>query len=111
MQHVLITRTDRLGDVILSLPVAAAIKAAQPQTRVTFLVAGHVEPVVGLCPWVDDCMTLSSESDPRSLVADLRKKQFDATICLYPRPALAILCSKDQPKAAGRPPQSKSRKS
>jgi ADP-heptose:LPS heptosyltransferase len=89
MDNVLITRTDRLGDVILSLPVAAAIKTANPGTKITFLVAEPVAPIVTLCPWVDDCLTISNTVNPSSVVATLRERAFDAAICLYPRPRVA----------------------
>jgi ADP-heptose:LPS heptosyltransferase len=89
MKNILVTRTDRLGDVILSLPVAAAIKAATTGTNVTFLVAEQVAPVVSLCPWVDDCLTIAKAQDPSSIVATLRERAFDAAICLYPRPYVA----------------------
>jgi ADP-heptose:LPS heptosyltransferase len=89
MKNILVTRTDRLGDVILSLPVAAAIKAATIGTNVTFLVAEHVAPIVDLCPWVDDCLTIAKAQDPSSIVAALRERAFDTAICLYPRPHVA----------------------
>ncbi len=89
MKNILITRTDRIGDVVLSLPVAYAIKAAHPECHVTFLVATAVAPIVQMCPWVDDCLTLGPESDAAGIVHRLRQRRFDAAVCLYPRPHIA----------------------
>jgi len=90
MDNILIARTDRLGDVILSLPVAAAIKHTEPGTKITFLVAETIAPVVDLCPWVDDCMIQGAKGDS-AFASRLREKVFDAVVCLYPRPRLATL--------------------
>jgi ADP-heptose:LPS heptosyltransferase len=88
-RKILITRTDRIGDVILSLPAAHAIKQAWPDVHVTFLVAEPVAPIVRMCPWVDDCLTTGPREPVRSLAACLRAESFDAAICLYPRAAIA----------------------
>lgn len=88
-RKILITRTDRIGDVILSLPTVHAIKQAWPDAHVTFLVAGPVAPIVRMCPWVDDYLTTGPGEPVRSLAARLRAESFDAAICLYPRAAIA----------------------
>jgi heptosyltransferase-3 len=49
----LVARTDKIGDVILSLPVAEAIKDAHPGTGVTFLVSPATAELARACPFVD----------------------------------------------------------
>ena len=39
--RILIIRTDRLGDVVLTLPMATAIKKTIPNARVTFLIDAY----------------------------------------------------------------------
>ncbi|GAB4318869.1 MAG: glycosyltransferase family 9 protein [Candidatus Zixiibacteriota bacterium] len=90
-QNILVTRTDRIGDVILSLPVAAAIKDAWPEATVTFLVSEAVDPVVRMCPWVDQTVTIDREHPDESTIRKLQSAQFDAAVCLYPRPQIAAL--------------------
>jgi ADP-heptose:LPS heptosyltransferase len=91
-KNVLITRTDRIGDVILSLPVAGAIKHAFPETRVTFMVGKASEPVVRMCPWIDETLVVGSGSE--ATLAQLQSGRFDAAVCLYPRSELARLLQK-----------------
>ncbi|MBI5869172.1 MAG: glycosyltransferase family 9 protein [candidate division Zixibacteria bacterium] len=82
MNNILVTRTDRLGDVILSFPVAAALKAHDPGVTATFLVSEYVAPVVRLCPWIDDCIAVPQTGESASLVTTLRERAFDAVLCL-----------------------------
>ena len=37
LQHLLISRVDAIGDVVLTLPLVGLLKAIHPQLRVTFL--------------------------------------------------------------------------
>ena len=40
-KNILIVRTDRVGDVVLTLPLAGLIKKRYPECRITFLVKGY----------------------------------------------------------------------
>jgi heptosyltransferase III len=42
-KNLLIVRTDRIGDVILSLPLVQAIKKNYPDSRVTFLMREYTK--------------------------------------------------------------------
>lgn len=90
-KNILVTRTDRIGDVILSLPVAGAIKAAYPPAHVTFLVGKTPLPVVQMCPWVDDTIVTESRVGDDATLAAIKSHAFDAVVCLYPRSQLARL--------------------
>lgn len=52
-KHILISRTDSIGDVVLTLPMAAALKQCFPQVRISFLGRRYTQPVVEACPAVD----------------------------------------------------------
>ncbi|MDQ7052390.1 MAG: hypothetical protein Q9P14_05670 [candidate division KSB1 bacterium] len=52
-QNVLLLRTDRIGDVILSTPVALALIKAHPDSQITFPVRRATLPIVQSCPAVD----------------------------------------------------------
>ena len=47
------SRTDAIGDVVLTLPLAGMIKRRFPECEVWFLVRKYVRPVVDACPHVD----------------------------------------------------------
>lgn len=81
-----ISRTDSLGDVLLTLPMAAALKAQVPGAWVGFVGSGYTRPLVAACSHVDAFL------DWRELQADvgpLRQWQADALLHALPRPALA----------------------
>lgn len=86
IKRVLLSRTDRLGDVILSTPVASAIKAASPDTEVYFLARRYVASVLEMHPHVDGVVILEETG---SLPETLHRKGFEAVVALYPRPQLA----------------------
>jgi heptosyltransferase-3 len=49
VQHILISRTDAIGDVVLTLPMAAYIKELMPGTIVSFLGRTYTQPVINTC--------------------------------------------------------------
>jgi ADP-heptose:LPS heptosyltransferase len=51
--RILVARPDRIGDVILSTPVLAALRAQYPNAHITFLVRGFVAPLVRDIPEID----------------------------------------------------------
>ena len=51
--NILLIRPDRLGDLILSLPVARALKNEFPETRVTYLAAPYPAAIAGMVDYVD----------------------------------------------------------
>ena len=94
-RRILLVRTDRIGDVILSTPVAIALKKHFPETEVAFLVREYTRPLVQSCPAVDSVLSLESFQSPqgklriRALVRYLREQKFDAVVHLHPRAELA----------------------
>ena len=45
-RRILIVRTDRIGDVILTLPMARAIKRHSPSVHVAFLIQRYTSEIV-----------------------------------------------------------------
>jgi len=93
-QKILLARTDRLGDVILSTPVATALKKKWADVHVTFLARRYTAEILRCHPHVDEIIELDSSTaltagSSDRLIAALRQKNFDAAIMLYPRPELA----------------------
>ncbi|MGS0740693.1 glycosyltransferase family 9 protein [Glaciimonas sp. GG7] len=52
--HILICRTDNIGDVILTLPIAARIKQQYPSIKISFLCRAYAASVVRHCSSVDE---------------------------------------------------------
>ena len=55
--RVLIARPDHLGDVLLTLPAAVALRSALPAARISYLVAPSMAAVPQRCPAVDETRT------------------------------------------------------
>ena len=97
LKHLLIARTDKIGDLMLSLPVAHAIKATIPEATVDFLVSPATSQIARACPFVDGVIEFDERvHDPVQLcglVSEIRSRGPDAAVILRPalRVALATL--------------------
>jgi ADP-heptose:LPS heptosyltransferase len=52
--RIIISRTDSIGDVVLTLPVAAALKEQLPDCTVIFLGRDYTLPVISLSKFIDE---------------------------------------------------------
>ena len=80
--RVLVTRTDHLGDVILSIPMVDRLKSQRPNVHVTFLVSRYTAPLMPFFPQVDDVLfydDLLAKGDAEA-VKQLRDAAFDVVM-------------------------------
>ncbi|MEO8765118.1 MAG: glycosyltransferase family 9 protein [Ginsengibacter sp.] len=52
--HILISRTDSIGDVVLTLPVAKVLKDYFPGVKISFLGKNYTKAVIDACVYVDE---------------------------------------------------------
>ena len=92
-KNILIVRTDRIGDVVLSLPMAAVIKKHFPECRVTVLLRNYTRSLALNNPFIDEIETLIEEKGKPSVGKNvaLLKNRFDTCIVAYPSYALALI--------------------
>lgn len=93
MAHYGIFRTDRIGDLILTLPMAEAIRQHDADARITFIVQEYTSSLAALSPCVDDVIAIPSRDLTDGIGAFsrlLREKRFDAAFFAFPRPRLAV---------------------
>jgi len=96
IQHILLLRTDHLGDMLLTLPMATAIKEAMPACRVSVLASPANALAAQHHPHVDHVEIDPQESKGSSLrgvgtlAAQLRKLACDAAVIVHPTPRLAV---------------------
>lgn len=91
---VLITRTDKLGDLVLSLPVVDYLRAARPDLEIHVMVAPVSVPLVENHPLVASVWTWAdTDSSTRlaGLKSELAAENFQAVIMLQYRRELALL--------------------
>ena len=54
IRQIVISRTDAIGDVILTLPMAGLIKTLMPTCRITFLGRTYTEPIIKRSAFIDE---------------------------------------------------------
>jgi heptosyltransferase-3 len=84
MNNILIVRTDRLGDVLLTTPVSTALRRMFPKARISWLVSPYTAPLLEHNPDIDQILVDRGES-PGQLADLIRNERFDAAIVAYPR--------------------------
>ena len=93
-RNILIVRTDRIGDVVLSLPLAGLIKKHFPNCKVTFLLRNYTKELVDKHPFIDGVLVLREEQEKillRANVKMLREKSFDTCIVVSPTFLTALM--------------------
>lgn len=87
LRSVMIARTDGLGDVIVTLPMAMTLKEHLPEAEVAFLVSPYTAPIVRRIAEVDHVFTVDAKG--RGLRA-LRAYRPDAIVFAKPELRLAL---------------------
>ena len=86
----LIVRTDRLGDVVLTLPMASAIKKASPNARVVFLAREYTRPIVERSTGIDQVLCIEDGIGLLRLIRLMRKANANVVLLPSPRFPLAL---------------------
>lgn len=89
-KRILIVRTDRIGDVLLSTPVIKALRDEYPHAYIAMMVAPGVKDIVDGNPYLDEVIIYDKDGKHKSwfrsikFTLRLRKKRFDLAIILHP---------------------------
>jgi heptosyltransferase-2 len=95
LENILIVRTDRIGDVVLSLPMIDALNASYPSARIGFLLRSYTRELVSgrdglnLVLLYDDDRGV--EKPFMAMLTELKRHRFDAVVVTYPTFRLALL--------------------
>jgi heptosyltransferase III len=93
-QNLLIVRTDRIGDVVLSLPLAEIIKRHFPKCKVTYLLREYTKSLVYNYPFIDEILLLKEKNGKviiKDNIQEIRKHNFDACLIVYPTFQTALI--------------------
>jgi lipopolysaccharide heptosyltransferase II len=93
-KNILIVRTDRIGDLILTLPLAGLIKKQYPYSKVSFLVREYTKNLVSNHPFVDEVIVLKESNGNVPLFENvniIKQKKFDTCIVVYPRFKISLI--------------------
>ena len=88
--RILIVRTDRIGDVLLSTPVIKAVRGNYPDAYIAMMVRPYARDIVDGNPYLDEVLIYDKDEIHKSWFSslkfslNLKKKRFDLAIVLHP---------------------------
>jgi len=89
-QKILIVRTDRIGDVLLTTPLIKALRNGFPNAHIAMMVRPYAGDVVLGNPYINEVIIYDKYGSQRSFLSslkfalDLRKRKFDLAIIAHP---------------------------
>ncbi|MBU8932441.1 MAG: glycosyltransferase family 9 protein [candidate division Zixibacteria bacterium] len=95
--HILISRTDRLGDLILALPFVETIKARYPECRVDVLSSLYASPILENNPSIDRIVRVQNDQlmidklYKKDLLHRIRLGEYRVVVALYPERRISQL--------------------
>jgi ADP-heptose:LPS heptosyltransferase len=94
--RIVISRTDSIGDVVLTLPVAGALKEKFPSAKLTFLGRDYTRDVVSLSKHIDDFLSWDEcrKLDEKEQLGLFRSLKADVIIHVFPVQEIAKLAAK-----------------
>lgn len=89
-KRILIVRTDRIGDVLLSTPVIKALRDSYPNAYIAVMVSPYAKDIVDGNPYLDEVIIYDKEGKHKSwrrslkFAQNLKNKRFDLALLLHP---------------------------
>lgn len=95
-QNILISRTDAIGDVTLTLPMCGCLRTLLPGAKISFLGRTYTEPVIASSNAIDEFLNYDEirklcDSEQADV---LRSKAFDVILHVFPNKHVAALAKK-----------------
>lgn len=96
MRTVIISRTDAIGDVVLTLPVAGVLKELYPDARVLFLGRSYTKEVIGASRHIDGFLDWDEwkKMSPAEAVQAMAATGADTIIHVFPSKPIARLAQR-----------------
>lgn len=93
MNRIIISRTDSIGDVVLTLPLCAWLREKFPEAKLTFLGKNYTRDVVACFDCVDEFISVE-EIEALPVINRLNFIKSDVFIHVFPNKELAALAKK-----------------
>lgn len=89
--RIIVSRTDGIGDVLLTLPLLGVLKKNIPNATIIFLNSAYTTPVLENCKHVDEIVSWDevARKSISQQVAFLHALQADTIIHVFPKPEIA----------------------
>jgi ADP-heptose:LPS heptosyltransferase len=88
-KNILISRTDNLGDVMLTLPLAGYLKAQFPDAKIFFLGKAYTRAIIECCRYVDHFLDIADFKN-----SEVNHWLIDVCIHVFPEKKLAFKARK-----------------
>jgi heptosyltransferase-2 len=82
--NILVCRTDKIGDVILTLPVVNALRDFYPDARITFLASEYASEILYAHKAIDEILIYNPSESVFELFKKIKGKNFDLAIVVFP---------------------------
>jgi heptosyltransferase-2 len=96
-KRILIVRTDKIGDVLLSTPVIKALRDNYPDAYIAMMVSSYARDIVAGNPYLNEVIIYDKDSthkgwlDSIEFANNLRGKRFDLALILHPTNRVHLL--------------------
>jgi ADP-heptose:LPS heptosyltransferase len=88
----LISRTDKIGDVVLTLPIAGWLKEKYPGCSVYFLGRTYTKSVIEASQNIDGFLNWDELSKSKQALSTVKSYDFDTVFHVFPSKEIAFLC-------------------
>jgi heptosyltransferase-2 len=95
-KNILLIRTDRIGDVVLTTPAIKLLHQTYPKAKIFFLTREYTAPLLKHHPFLDDIILYKPESDHHGLAGHLKlsrelvERSIDLAFLFYPQAGIAF---------------------
>jgi len=98
IKRILITRTDRIGDVVLSLPAIKAVRQAFPDAYIAVMVQPRIDDILKGNPYINEVIVYDKNKAHKGFFKNLgfikwlKGKKFNIVINLHSTKRVNLLC-------------------
>ena len=91
IKKILVTRTDNIGDVVLTLPVITELRKIFPSSKINFLVQSYIADLVKGYPGIDEVISFENDLTFKQKLNLVKEINPDIAIVVYPTFEIALL--------------------
>ncbi len=88
--HIILARTDNIGDMLLSFPLAVRLKQFYPGLKISILAREYVRALVDACPDIDQFLSYEQllESGEIGALQTLKQQNAQSILLMHPQPII-----------------------